>query len=157
MFTSCSWPFPGIPASYSCCQKLGIISSWKWLKLLTLLVSVALTDAVKATDTINWPLLPACVCTLKRTWLKLQTLCTVWASFIAAILIVRHISVLFRSSTAWLNQVLKYFLDCWEVSGGFHHFSVLLCLLWEFMNVAQVGEPIEGGGEFQTCQHKRIL
>ena len=38
-----------------------------------------------------------------------------------------------------------------------HHFSVLLCLLWEFMNVAQVGEPIEGGGEFKTCQHKRIL
>ena len=47
---------------------------WKWLKLLTLLVSVALTDAVKATDT-NWPaLLPACVCNYKRTLLKLQTL-----------------------------------------------------------------------------------
>ena len=44
------------------------------LKLLTPLVSVALTDAVKATDTVNWALLPACVCTFKRTWLKLQTL-----------------------------------------------------------------------------------
>ena len=25
------------------------------------------------------------------------------------------------------------------------------------MNVNQVGEPIEGGGKFQTCHHKRIL
>ena len=48
-----------------------LFSPRKWLKLLTLLVSVALTDAVKATDT-NW----------------------------ATTLIVRHISVLCRSSTA---------------------------------------------------------
>ena len=34
---------------------------WKWLKLLTLLVSVALTDAVKATDT-NWASIITCLC-----------------------------------------------------------------------------------------------
>ena len=41
-------------------------TDWKWLKLLTLLVSVALTDAVKATDTIGPTLLPACVCTFNK-------------------------------------------------------------------------------------------
>ena len=34
---------------------------WKWLKLLTLLVSVALTHAVKATDT-NRASIIACLC-----------------------------------------------------------------------------------------------
>ena len=27
------------------------------------------------------------------------------------------------------------------------------CFPGEFVNVAQVGEPTEGGGKFQTCQH----
>ena len=57
---------------------------WKWLKLLTLSQDYCLLVSV--------PL-------IKRTWFVKAT-DTVWASYIAAILIVQHISVSCRSSTA---------------------------------------------------------
>ena len=57
---------------------------WKWLKLLTLSQHYCLLVSV--------PL-------IKRTWFVKAT-DTVWASYIAAILIVQHISVSCRSSTA---------------------------------------------------------
>ena len=68
---------------------IGTFSWRKWLKLLTLLVSVALTDAGKATDTD-------------------------WASIIAPTLIVRHSSVILCwSSTAVGHVIIYLFLHLW--------------------------------------------
>ena len=62
-------PFSGLEIGHKIVHKFATnvvvqqnsILERKWLKLLTVLVSVALTDAVKATDT-NWASIIACLC-----------------------------------------------------------------------------------------------